>query len=151
MPYEDKRLLWDHAFQYCRTFAKHGRFIAGKNVADTVWGCPACFKQIQGKVKFRRHITATSCFSNKGALCCVCNKSDCSVPYEDKTLLWKHLMSYCRPEPGRNVTDLGGGATEDLDSSQYSCPACPASFVIRTSFYSHVMKSRCFNRSVCRF
>ena len=87
VPFDNKRLRWKHFM------AENPNMIADSPETQTDVSCPRCLKVFAKRKVLYRHVTTSLCFNEKGEICCVCHKSDCLVPYEDKSLLWQHIKN----------------------------------------------------------
>ncbi len=108
--------------------------------------CPRCFKHYSGRRALYLHVKLSNCLAKKGAVCCICHKTDCSVPYDNKSLLWKHICIAYRFR--KITTHTNPDSAEDIE---YSCPACFKNILGNRKFYRHVTTSSCFRNksSVC--
>ncbi len=107
VPYDNKSLLWKHiciAYRFCKITTHTNP----ESAEEINYSCPGCYKNFLGNRKFYRHVTTSSCFRNKGPVCIICSATDCSVPYDDKKLLWNHVLEHSpggKPEV-RNVAGV---------------------------------------------
>ncbi len=87
--------------------------------------CPSCLKNFSGRRALYNHVRLSMCLSDKGPVCCICRRSNCSVPYNNKRLLWNHIcIAY-----GFGKITTHGAHLDSAEEIEYSCPRCFKDFM----------------------